>query len=71
LLRSGILVEAIDLEHLVLETDLPYLAPVPFRGKRNEPVYLLEIAKKIAEIKNCTMEEVGEVTTKNAAFIYG
>lgn len=71
--NSGLdkVVEQIGLEHLVLETDAPYLAPVPFRGKRNEPGYLLEVAKKIAEIKNVSMDEVGKVTTENAAFIFG
>lgn len=70
--NSGLdkVVEAIDLEHLVLETDAPYLAPVPFRGKRNEPVYILEVAKKVAEIKGISIGKVGEVTTKNAEFIY-
>jgi len=63
-------VEQVDLEHLVLETDAPYLAPVPYRGKRNEPVYLLEVAKKIAAIKGLTIEEVGLQTSKNADFIY-
>ena len=63
-------VEQIDLEHLVLETDAPYLAPVPFRGKRNEPGYLLEVAKKIAEIKGIGMDEVGKITTLNAQFIF-
>lgn len=63
-------VEKIGLEHLVLETDAPYLAPLPFRGKRNEPGYLLEIAKKVAELKNVSMEEVGRVTSQNAEFIF-
>ncbi|MEI6021956.1 MAG: TatD family hydrolase [Bacteroidota bacterium] len=63
-------IEQIDLAHLVLETDAPYLAPVPFRGKRNEPVYLLEIAKKLAEIKNSSMAEVAEITTQNADFVF-
>jgi TatD DNase family protein len=44
-------VEQVDLSHLVLETDAPYLAPVPFRGKRNEPAYMLEVAKKLAALK--------------------
>lgn len=64
-------VEQVDLEHLVLETDAPYLAPVPFRGKRNEPSYLLEVAKKIAELKNIGIHEVGKITTDNAHFIFG
>lgn len=71
--NSGLdkVVEQIDLEHLVIETDAPYLAPVPFRGKRNEPSYLMEVAKKLAEIKSCSMMEVAEITTRNADFIFG
>lgn len=64
-------VEAIDLKHLVLETDAPYLAPMPYRGKRNEPDYLLLIAKKIAEIKNISMEEVAAITTQNSIDVFG
>lgn len=60
----------IDLKHIVLETDGPYLAPVPFRGKRNEPAYLRMVAEKIAEVKNCSLEEVAEVTTKNAESVF-
>lgn len=71
--NSGLdkVVEAIDLKHLVLETDAPYLAPVPYRGKRNEPDYLLQVAKKIAEIKNISLEEVVEVTTENSKDVFG
>lgn len=70
--NSGLdkVVEAIDLQHLVLETDAPYLAPVPFRGKRNEPVYLLEVAKKIAEIKQISISEVANITSQNAQAIF-
>lgn len=70
--NSGLdkVVEQVELEHLVLETDAPYLAPVPFRGKRNEPSYILEVAKKVAEIKNVSMTEVSEITTKNSDFIF-
>ena len=64
-------VEAIDLKHLVLETDAPYLAPMPYRGKRNQPDYLLLIAKKIAEIKNISLEEVAAVTTQNSMDVFG
>lgn len=64
-------VEAIDLKHIVLETDAPYLAPMPNRGKRNNPDYLLLVAKKIAEIKNISLEEVAEVTTQNAKDVFG
>ena len=56
----------INLEHLLLETDSPYLAPTPYRGKRNESKYLLNIAKKIAEIHHVSIEEVAKATTKNA-----
>jgi TatD DNase family protein len=71
--NSGLdkVVEQIDLEHLVLETDAPYLAPVPFRGKRNEPSYMLEVARKLAQIKNVSTTEVEEITTRNAEFIFG
>ncbi|MCE9540216.1 MAG: TatD family hydrolase [Bacteroidetes bacterium] len=71
--NSGLdkVVEAIDLKHLVLETDAPYLAPMPHRGKRNEPDYLLLVAKKIAEIKNISLEEVAEVTTQNSIEVFG
>lgn len=70
--NSGLdkVVEEIDLKHLVLETDAPYLAPMPYRGKRNESAYILLIAKKIAEIKNCSVEDVAKITTQNAQFIF-
>ena len=61
----------IDLEHLVLETDAPYLAPVPFRGKRNLPAYIVKVAQKIAEIKNISLEEVARITTENSKKIFG
>ncbi|MBL0330837.1 MAG: TatD family hydrolase [Bacteroidetes bacterium] len=71
--NSGLdkVVEAIDLKHLVLETDAPYLAPVPHRGKTNLPEYLILIAQKIAEIKNISLEEVIETTTKNSIEVFG
>lgn len=62
--------EHIRLEHIVLETDAPYLAPVPFRGKRNESAYLLRVAEKLATIKNIHVEEVADITTKNAQNIF-
>lgn len=69
--NSGLdkVVEQIGIEHLVLETDAPYLAPVPFRGKRNEPAFILEVAKKVADIKSLSMGEVGDITSENARFI--
>jgi TatD DNase family protein len=63
--------ENIPLEYLVLETDAPYLSPVPFRGKRNESSYLKYIVAKLAEIKNVTIEEVADITTRNAEKIFG
>lgn len=63
-------VKAAPREMLLIETDAPYLAPVPYRGKRNEPSYLVDIAKKIAEIRGETLEEVAEYTTANAKNLY-
>jgi TatD DNase family protein len=63
-------VEQLDLKHLVLETDAPYLAPVPFRGKRNEPSHILEVAKKLAQIKQVPLSEIEEITTGNADEIF-
>jgi TatD DNase family protein len=61
----------IPMEWLVLETDAPYLSPVPYRGKRNEPAYMLEVAKKLAEIKNVHLHEVAAMTTQNAEKLFG
>ncbi len=60
----------IPLSHLLLETDCPYMAPEPYRGKRNSSRYLPYVAEKIAEIKGCTPEEVIAVTEQNACRIY-
>lgn len=60
----------IDLQHLVLETDAPYLAPVPYRGKRNESKYIVEIAKKLTFIYNKSMEEIATITTQNSKKIF-
>ena len=60
----------IDMRHIVLETDAPYLAPVPFRGKRNECSYLKYVVEKLAEIKSITKEEVANITTKNAKELF-
>ena len=60
----------IPLEKIVLETDCPYLTPVPFRGKRNEPIYTKYVAEEIARIKEISVEEVIKVTTENAKRIY-
>ena len=63
--------EKIPLDRIVLETDSPYLTPVPLRGKRNESSYLVHIAGKIAEIKGCSLEEVAASTTSNAYKMFG
>lgn len=60
----------IPLERILLETDAPYLAPVPYRGRRNESSYIVEVAKKIAEIKGISLDEVAEVTTHNAQQLF-
>lgn len=71
--NSGLasVVAGIDLQHLVLETDAPYLTPVPFRGKRNEPAYLKYVVEKIAFVKNVSIEEVMNITTANAKNLFG
>lgn len=63
-------VHNIDINHIVLETDSPYLSPAPNRGKRNESANIIHIANKIAEIKNITIEEVAETTTFNAKQLF-
>ena len=60
----------IPMEHILLETDAPYLAPVPHRGERNESAYLPLVAAKVAEVKGMTVEEVGEITTNNAETLF-
>ncbi len=60
------LIQGIDLSRILVETDSPYMAPMPYRGKRNEPGYTKYVVEKIAEIKGLTFEEVSKITTKNA-----
>lgn len=64
------IVENTPLEKIVLETDSPYLAPVPYRGKRNESSYVATVAQKVADIKQTTIEHVGEVTSSNARTLF-
>ncbi len=66
----GTVIENIGLEHMVLETDSPFLAPVPYRGKRNESVYLIHIAQKLADIKSITFDDVCVITTQNAKRVF-
>ena len=64
-------IKEIPMSHLVLETDAPYLSPVPYRGKTNEPAFMIEVAKKLAEIKNIPLKEVAAITTNNAKEVFG
>ncbi|GAA3968991.1 TatD family hydrolase [Mucilaginibacter dorajii] len=64
-------VAEIDLKHIVLETDSPYLTPVPFRGKPNESSYLIYIAQKVADLHQTSVEEVAYITTQNSKLVFG
>lgn len=70
--KSGLdqVIKEVPLEYIVLETDAPYLAPVPFRGKRNESSYLRYIVKKLAEIKSLSEQEIEAITTNNAIKLF-
>ena len=61
----------IDLSHIVLETDSPYLAPIPYRGKRNESSYLVNVVAKLGLIYNLPMEEIARITTENSQVVFG
>ena len=63
-------IQQIDLEHLVLETDSPYLPPVPYRGKRNESSYIPIVAEKLADIYQCPISEIAAKTTENAIHLF-
>lgn len=63
-------VKHVPLDRILLETDAPFLTPEPYRGQRNEPLYVIEVAKKIAELKGITVEEVAEQTTKNTETLF-
>lgn len=64
-------IREIGIERLLVETDAPYLAPVPYRGKRNQPAYIVNTINKIASVLNMTTEEVAEATFKNAINLFG
>lgn len=64
-------VSSVGIDFLVLETDAPFLAPVPWRGKRNEPAYLSTIASKLADLLQISIEEAGRITSKNASALFG
>ena len=63
-------VSRIPLEHILLETDCPYLAPVPHRGERNESTYIPLVAAKIAEVKGVSVEQIENATTRNARQLF-
>ena len=65
------IIRQLPLEHLLIETDSPFLSPVPHRGKRNEPAFVAHIADKIAEIHMTTREQVAQITTMNANRLFG
>ncbi len=62
--------QAIDLQHIVLETDSPWLTPEPYRGQRNAPAYIKHIAEKLAQLRGVTLEEIAEITTHNARILF-
>lgn len=70
--KSGLdkIVEQVDLQHIILETDAPYLAPEPYRGKRNESAYIPLIGETIANVKNLKIEDVAAITTSNALKLF-
>ncbi len=65
------IIKTVDIHNLVLETDSPYLSPVPKRGKRNETAYIVYVAQKIAEVYGISVESVAEITTSNARSLFG
>lgn len=62
--------QEIDLEHIVLETDAPYLSPVPYRGKRNESAYIVNVLNKLSTIYNMSVEEIANITTQNSKAVF-
>ena len=60
----------IDLKHIVLETDAPYLSPVPYRGKRNESSYILNVLEKLSNIYGVSNDYIAEITTKNSKSVF-
>jgi TatD DNase family protein len=64
-------INQIDIKHIVLETDSPYLAPKPYRGKRNESTYINKVLEKLAELYDISEEELAEITTKNSKDVFG
>jgi len=69
--RINTFMDQIELRHLVLETDAPYLAPAPYRGKRNESAYLVEIARRLAALHQKSLDEIAAITTQNSKEVFG
>ncbi len=65
------IVQQVDLKHIVLETDSPYLTPVPHRGKPNESSYLIYVAQKVADLHQTSIEAVAAITTDNSKIVFG
>jgi len=65
-----LVLKEIDLSEMILETDSPYLPPTPHRGKRNESAYLLHIAEKLADVKQCTLKVIADTTTATAKELF-
>jgi len=63
--------KTVPLERLLLETDSPYLAPVPMRGRRNEPAYIVHVAETIAGLRGLTLSKVADATTRNVEVFFG
>ncbi|MHA7842116.1 MAG: TatD family hydrolase [Winogradskyella sp.] len=64
-------INKIGLEHIVLETDSPYLAPKPYRGERNESLYIIKVLEKLSELYGISVEEIADITTKNSKHVFG
>ena len=64
-------INQIDLKHIVLETDSPYLAPKPYRGKRNESLYILKVLGRLSDLYGVSQEKIAEITTQNSKEIFG
>lgn len=64
-------INEIDLQHIVLETDSPYLAPKPYRGKRNESLYIIKVLEKLSELYGMSIEDIANITTENSKLVFG